>query len=289
MTYQIHRLNFGSVVIDAAMQIRGRAPGTTVAVPAQGYLIMGGDAPVLVDAGYRDPTVLGSGGVVEDGQGFADQLALYGVQPGDLGCVIMTHLHRDHAGHLDEVPMNVPVVVNRSEMSCAFSGVQGLAYARADLAHLVDRMYTRGALHYLDLDYSGPVEVLPGISCHATGGHTAGSLSIVVDTTEGQACLCGDLIYDVEAALNAQPGVTPMAGVQSCFFGHQEPAVTSNFTVSVLQELGALKRLAKYRFVLPAHDAPGVLERGQLTGRINGPTIPGHITPIAPRAKGASA
>jgi glyoxylase-like metal-dependent hydrolase (beta-lactamase superfamily II) len=289
MTYQIHRLNFGSVVIDAAMQIRGRAPGTIVAVPAQGYLIMGGDAPVLVDAGYRDPTVLGSGGVVEDGQGFADQLALYGVQPGDLGCVIMTHLHRDHAGHLDEVPMNVPVVVNRGEMSCAFSGVQGLAYARADLAHLVDRMYTPGALHYLDLDYSGPVEVLPGISCHATGGHTAGSVSIVVDTTEGQACLCGDLIYDVEAALNAQPGVTPVAGVQPCFFGHQEPAVTNNFTVSVLQELGALKRLAKYRFVLPAHDAPGVLERGQLTGRINGATIPGHITPSAPRAKGASA
>jgi glyoxylase-like metal-dependent hydrolase (beta-lactamase superfamily II) len=289
MTYQIHRLNFGSVVIDAAMQIRGRAPGTTVAVPAQGYLIMGGDAPVLVDAGYRDPSVLGSGGVVEDGQGFAEQLALHGVRPGDLGCVIMTHLHRDHAGHLYEVPMNVPVVVNRSEMSCAFSGLQGLAYARADLVHLVDRMYTPGALHYLDLDYSGPVEVLPGISCHATGGHTAGSMSIVVDTAEGQACLCGDLIYDVEAALLAQPGVTPAAGVQSCFFGHQEPAVTNNFTVSVLQELGALKRLAKYRFVLPAHDAPGVLERGQLTGRINGPVIPGPVTPVTPRAKGASA
>jgi N-acyl homoserine lactone hydrolase len=281
MSYQVHRLNFGSVVIDASMQVRGRAPGTTVAVPAQGYLIVGGDAPILVDAGYRDPSVLGSGGVVGEGQGFADQLALYGVRPGDLGCVVMTHLHRDHAGHLEKVPMNVPVVVNRSEMSCAFSGVQGLAYARADLAHLVDRMYTRGALHYLDLDYSGPIELLPGISCHATGGHTAGSMSIIVDTAGGQACLCGDLIYDVEAALRAQPGQTPMAGVQACFFGHQEPAVTNNFTTSVLQELGALKRLAKYRFVLPAHDTPGVLDRGQLIGRVNGPTIPGHITPIA--------
>src|SRR5262249_35015055 len=132
MNYQVHRLNFGSVVIDAAMQVRGRAPGTIVAVPAQGYLITGGDAPVLVDAGYRDPSVLGSGGVVAAGQGFADQLAAYGVRPGDLGCVIMTHLHRDHAGHLDKVPMTVPVVVNRSEMSCAFSGLQGTAYAKGD-------------------------------------------------------------------------------------------------------------------------------------------------------------
>ncbi len=281
MRYQVHRLNFGSVIIDASMQVRGRPPGTTVAVPAQGYLIVGGDAPILVDAGYRDTSVLGSGGAVGQGEGFADQLALYGVRPGDLGCVVMTHLHRDHAGHLDKVPRNVPVVVNRSEMSCAFSGVQGLAYARADLAHLLDRMYTRGALRYLDLDYSGPIELLPGISCHATGGHTAGSMSIVVDTAEGQACLCGDLIYDVEAALRPQPYPTPMAGVQASFFGQQEPAVTNNFTTSVLQELGALKRLAKYRFVLPAHDTPGVLDRGQLMGRVNGPTIPGHITPIA--------
>jgi hypothetical protein len=56
--------------------------------------------------------------------------------------------------------------------------------------------------------------------------------------------------------------------------------VTNNFTTSVLQELGALKRLAKYRFVLPAHDTPGVLTRGQLIGRVNGLTVPGDITPI---------
>lgn len=280
MSYQIHRLNFGSVVVDVSQQVRGRAPGTLVAVPAQGYLIMGGNAPVLVDAGYRDPSVLGSGGEVGEGQGFADQLARYGVRPADLGCVLMTHLHRDHAGHLDKVPMNIPVVVNRSEMSCAFSGLQGLAYARADLSHLLDRMYTRGALRYLDLDYSGTVEVAAGIYCHATGGHTAGSMSIIVDTGEGQACLCGDVIYDVEAALHAQPADTHMAGLQACFFGGQEPAVTGNFTTSVLQELGALKRLSNYRFVLPAHDAPGVLEHGTLTGRITGATIPGPITPI---------
>lgn len=176
--------------------------------------------------------------------------------------------------------MNIPVVVNRSEMSCAFSGLQGLAYARADLSHLLDRMYTRGALRYLDLDYSGTVEVAAGIYCHATGGHTAGSMSIIVDTGEGQACLCGDVIYDVEAALHAQPADTHMAGLQACFFGGQEPAVTGNFTTSVLQELGALKRLSNYRFVLPAHDAPGVLEHGTLTGRITGATIPGPITPI---------
>jgi glyoxylase-like metal-dependent hydrolase (beta-lactamase superfamily II) len=101
MNYETHRLNFGSVIIDASQQVRGGAAGTTVAVPAQGYLIVGGRVPVLVDAGYRDPSVLGRGGEVAEGQDFEEQLAQYGVTPSDLGYVVVTHLHRDHAGHLD--------------------------------------------------------------------------------------------------------------------------------------------------------------------------------------------
>lgn len=281
MSYQIHRLNFGSVIIDASQQVRGRAPGTTVAVPAQGYLIIGGPAPILVDAGYRDPSVLGRGGEVADGQGFEEQLARFGVTPPDLGCVVVTHLHRDHAGHLDKVPMSVPVVVNRSEMSCAFSGIQGLAYAKQDLAHVLERMYTPGALRYLDLDHSGPIDLLPGITCHATRGHTTGSLSVVVDTDDGTACLCGDLIYDIEASLLRPPDETAMARLQPCTFPVGEPALTNNFTTSVLEELGAIKRVTRHRYVLPAHDTPGVLQDGTLVGRVHGTTVPGPISPIS--------
>lgn len=280
MSYQIHRLNFGSVIIDASMQVRGRAPGTIVAVPAQGYLIVGGPAPILVDAGYRDPSVLGSGGEIASGQGFHEQLSLYGVTARDLGCVVVTHLHRDHAGNLDKVPMSVPVVVNRSEMSSAFSGIQGLAYAKQDLAHILERMYTPGALRYLDLDHSGPIELSPGISCHATGGHTAGSLSVVVETAGGEACLCGDLIYDIEASLLRHPDESATARMQPCAFATHEPALTNNFTTSVLEELGALKKVTRHRYILPAHDAPGVLENGVLIGRVHGTTIPGPISPL---------
>lgn len=278
MQYEIRRLNFGDVTIDASMQVKGREPGRIVNVPAQGFLILGGPGPMLVDAGYRHTSALGSGGHVGDGQGFHEQLAAHGVSAADLACVLMTHLHRDHAGHLDKIPMDVPIVINRSEMASAFSGVQGLAYAQQDLHHLVDRMYTAGSLRFLDLDYSGPVEVFPGISCEATGGHTPGSMSIIVATAEGDACLCGDLIYDVAAALLDHPSTSAMARVQPSTFTADEPALTNNHTTSVLQELGALKRVLRHRFLLPAHDAPGVLEHGRLVGRITGPVVPGPIT-----------
>ena len=280
MTYEIHRLTFGAVTIDAAMQVRGRAPGQVVNVPAQGFLIMGGEAPVLVDAGFSDVSVLGSGGDIGPGQGFHEQLGLYGVAAADLGCVVVTHLHRDHAGHLDQVPMSVPVVVNRAELSCAFSGIQSLAYAKQDLAHVLDRMYTAGALRYLDLDRTGPVELLPGVLCERSGGHTEGSINIIVTTTDGSACLCGDLIYDVEASLRSTPKQTHAARVQPWLFAADEPATTNNFTTSVQQEIGALKGVLRHRYILPAHDAPGVLDGGRLVGRVHGPTVPGPITAI---------
>ncbi|MFI1568988.1 MBL fold metallo-hydrolase [Streptomyces sp. NPDC020490] len=278
MHYEIHRLNFGSVIIDESMRLRGVLPGNIIEVPAQGFLILGGEAPILVDAGYRDPSVLGAGGHIAPGQGFEEQLAQHGLTPADLGCVIVTHLHRDHAGHLHKVPMNVPVVINRTELGSACTGLQGRAYARDDLLHMINRVYTPGAVRFLDLEHSGPEEIFPGITCHLSGGHTAGSIAIVVSTSAGEAYLCGDLFYDVEGALSKQPREGFTAGVQPTALVPDDPALTNNFTTSVLQEIGAVKKALKYRFIVPAHDDPGVLEDGIYVGRITGDVIPGPIT-----------
>lgn len=278
--YEIHRLNFGSVTIDASMRLRGTPPGRLIDVPAQGFLLVGPAGPILVDAGYRDPSVLGMGGTIGPGQGFAGQLAAHGVEAGELTCVVMTHLHRDHAGHLDKVPMTVPVVVNRSELGSACTGIQGRAYAKDDLHHLIERVYTPGALQFLDLEHSGPAELFAGITCQLSGGHTPGSVGIVVATAEGEAYLCGDLLYDVEGALHDQPKDGFVAGVQPSFLVTDDPALSNNFTTSVLQEIGAVKRARRYRFVCPAHDDPGVLDAGRYIGRITGDTVPGPITPV---------
>ncbi len=284
MHYEIRRLNFGSVAIDESMRLRGIVPGHRIDVPAQGFLVLGAAGAILVDAGYRDTSVLGMGGHVGPGQGFIEQLGAHGVSAGDLTCVIMTHLHRDHAGHLDKVPMTVPVVVNRSEMGSACTGIQGRAYAKDDLHHLLDRVYTPGALRFLDLEYSGPQELFPGITCQLSGGHTPGSIGIIVSTADGDAYLCGDLFYDVQGALGSPPKDGFVAGVQPSILVSTDPALSNNFTTSVLQEMGAIKRASKFRFILPAHDDPGVLESGRYVGRIEDDVIPGPVTPASARA-----
>ena len=91
-------------------------------------------------------------------------------------------------------------------------------------------------------------EIIPGVRCVAAGGHTEGSMNILVDTDEGVACICGDVIYDIAHQL-----VDPHLQVMEL-----DPAVTGNHGGSKRGEKAAIRKaLSGARFVLPAHDRPG--------------------------------
>ena len=70
-------------------------------------------------------------------------------------------------------------------------------YPAPDIKHLIDRLHAKGALRFLDLEISGPVELMPGVFCEAAGAHTEGSMNVHVHTAEGVATICGDVIYDI--------------------------------------------------------------------------------------------
>jgi glyoxylase-like metal-dependent hydrolase (beta-lactamase superfamily II) len=268
-------LNLGDITGDWSFTVRGRMPGTAVTVPANAFLIRGaGERPVLVDAGTRNAEVLTRIGMIpiEDPETTLEaQLARFDLEPADIGCVIQTHLHADHAGRLDAFGMQTPVIVNRRELMFAFSGIQGLFYAPEDLAHVLERMYTPGALGILDLELSGAVEVLPGIRCEAALGHTDGSMNVLVQTDEGVACLCGDVVYEVQDQL-----CSPVWQIH-----HAEPQTSGNHSTSTLQEHAAIKRaLCSARFLFPSHDRMGaVIECGRVVGRVDR-RLPGPVLPL---------
>lgn len=275
MGLTVEVLNLGDVPADWSFTVFGRPPGTQVIGPAQAFLILGGDEPLLVDAGTRNREVLARLGMDPPWDGepdfLTDELARFGLEPGDIGAVIQTHLHVDHAGRLDAFPMSTPVIVNRAELAFAYSGLQGPFYAPEDLAHVLQRMYTPGALGILDLPLGERAGLFDGVSALALGGHTPGSIGVLVETEEGTACLCGDVIYEIAGALVDPP--FPLH--------HNEPSLSGNHATSMLEEKTALKRaLNAGRFVYPSHDPWGaVVENGRVVGRV-GPHLPGPVEPL---------
>jgi glyoxylase-like metal-dependent hydrolase (beta-lactamase superfamily II) len=270
-TYEIRVLSLGEIEADASIVVLGREPGVTARVPMLAHLILGGERPILVDTGIRAPEMLERLGM----RGFRDaeheldhQLGLHGFGVGDIGLVLNTHLHLDHCGQNHRFPLSTPVVVNRRELEFAASGLEGPIYAPEEVKHMIVRQNAPGALRPLDLELSGPVELVPGIRCMPAGGHTEGSMMVLVDTAEGVACICGDIVYDVHDQL-----VEPLGQVTA-----GEPTPVGYTPMSRRAEVAAMKRaLGLGAFLLPIHDWPARVEGGRVVGRLRD-RVPGPVT-----------
>ena len=275
MAYEIKLLDLIDIELEASFLVLGRAMGTIARVKTWGCLILGGDDPILVDTGAMNAEImqrLGMKGIVTEEMRIENQLAKHGLKMEDVRWILHTHHHIDHAGQ-DALFPNATVITNRRELEFSASGIMGGQYPPEYVKHHIDRLHTPGALRLLDLEDSGPEEIFPGIVCESAGGHTEGSMNILVETAEGTACICGDVIYDIQHQI-----VEPIYQVLD-----YEPQPTGNHSESKRREKAAIKKaLNSGRFVLPIHDYPARVERGRVVARL-GQSVPGPETPVEHR------
>ncbi|HZB38193.1 MAG TPA: MBL fold metallo-hydrolase [Beijerinckiaceae bacterium] len=275
MPLEIRILDYGDIELESSFLVLGRDCGRTRRVPVLGFLILGGTYPIVVDTGYRSNQImetLGMRGLQFHENMIENQLARHGVRLGDVRYVLHTHCHIDHAGKDDLFSMNTTVVLHRREMEYSVSGLMHPQYPLPDIKHLVDRLHTKGALRFLDLDISGPVEIIPGVFCEAANAHTEGSMNVHVHTADGIATICGDVIYDFNDQI-----VQPFHEISD-----GEPRVTGNHGTTKRQEKGAIKKLlSNARYLLPVHDRPAKVEHGQIVGRLHD-LVPGPVVQSLP-------
>ena len=278
MALEIRLLDYGDIELESSFLVLGRDCGRVRRVPVYGFLILGGRWPLVVDTGYRDNAImetLGMRGLQFHENMIERQLAKHGVKVNDVRYVLHTHLHIDHAGKDDCFPMNTTVLINRRELEYSVSGLMHAQYPKPDIMHLIERLHTPGALRLEDLEISGEVEVMPGVTIEAAGAHTEGSMNVHVETAEGRATICGDVIYDFHDQI-----INPMRS-----FGPEEFQVTGNHGGSKRDEKAQIRKLlSNSRFLLPIHDKPAKIEHGVVVGRLD-MVVPGPVSQtVSPRA-----
>jgi glyoxylase-like metal-dependent hydrolase (beta-lactamase superfamily II) len=273
-THEIRLLSLIDVFVESSFLVLARNMGTAVWAHTWGILILGNPAgPILVDTGASEPGIMGRLGMkgrVDEAMQLENALAAQGVGIEDVAAVLHTHCHIDHAGQDSRFPMTTPVVMNRRELEHSVSGLMGAQYPPEYVKHHVDRLHTPGALRLLDLELSGPDEIYDGIACEAAGGHTEGSMNVLVETAEGTACICGDIIYDIQNQV-----VEPWHIVLD-----HEPQTTGNHTMRKREEKAAIKRALNHDFVLPLHDFPARVEGGRVVARLRH-EVPGPDLDVA--------
>ena len=126
-----------------------------------------------------------------------DGLAMLDIDAGRVEDVIVTHLHYDHAGTLDDFP-RATFHVQDSEMAYATGRHMahkpfGYAYSAHHVTAMVEKLFEgRVAFH------DGDDQVAPGISVHHIGGHTMGMQCVRVLTKRGWVVLASDASHFYE-------------------------------------------------------------------------------------------
>ena len=94
-------------------------------------------------------------------------------------------------------------------------------------------------------------------------------MNVLVETKQGRACICGDVIYDIQNQI-----VEPLYQILEV-----EPQPTGNHATTKREEKAAVKRALQNAFVLPVHDYPARLEAGRVVARLSD-AVPGPEEPV---------
>jgi N-acyl homoserine lactone hydrolase len=235
MPLSVHALSLGEIELDHSFTVWQTNVGQTIWLPTTAWLIQGGEKPILVDTSFRS---------VEDAkseqylhcrrtanQSLERQLEKHGLKPREIGHIIHTHVHMDHAGQ-DYLFPNARIYVQRRELqNAAAPNMYPTAfYDRLNVARLVHDLWNR--VEVLD----GDTELLPGVRCVLMPGHTPGHQAVYVDTASGQTIIAGD------AAMNVRYNIRQL--------------IPPGFLDNMAETMNGLRRMAREgKHVLCTHDS----------------------------------
>jgi len=173
-----------------------------------------GAGPLLIDTGFHTAVAVDPkqgmgrlGGLIfkdlemDAGQAVIAQLRDRDIDPADVGTVVMTHLHTDHASGIAEFPA-ATFIVSQAEWDAASEGGERDGYLRRQFDHAfdyrtldfdgsdADSFATFG--RSFDLFGDGSVRV-----CF-TPGHSAGHCSVVLRLSDREALICGDAAFTMD-------------------------------------------------------------------------------------------
>lgn len=205
------------------------------------WVLKCGDEVILVDTGYdeaearrRDRPIIREPAAALQG---------IGIKPEDITCLIVTHLHYDHAGGLNQFP-NATIHLQSAEMAyatgpCMCHDTLRMPFSADHVCEAVKRVYSGRVIFH-----DGYGEVADGVTVHCIGGHSRGLQAVRVRTVSGWLCLASDaahyyenvfakkpfpIVVDLQNMLDGFDRISALASDSSLIIPGHDPLVMSLF------------------------------------------------------------
>jgi glyoxylase-like metal-dependent hydrolase (beta-lactamase superfamily II) len=192
MTYTIQALVNGHCQVTEEITYQGGRRDVLVPFTLYIWWLQGAERPILVDTGPRDVEAFNRataayiiGGITQaPDEKTPALLAKWGIDPAEVGHVLLSHLHGDHFSYVGLFP-NAQVVVSRRGLP------DGYPQETEDLPSELVPVHQQGRL----VAAADDQEILPGLRVFWLGCHSPCSQGIAVETAKGTAVLAGDVAY----------------------------------------------------------------------------------------------
>lgn len=256
MTWEVFALRYA----EQTQRVRGEnflyVPDHDAPSPIDFYmwLLRRGDETILVDTGFDAAEAAARGRKLTLDPGAA--LAPFGLTPGDVDRIIVTHLHFDHAGGLHLFP-NATLHLQAAEMAfatgpCMCQPILRYAFTAGHVCEAVRRLY-QGRVVF----HQGEAEIADGVTVHLIGGHSGGLQSVRVRTEAGWLVLASDaahfyenlhaglpfpLVVDMAAMLDGFATLRRLASRPSLIVPGHDPLVRDLFPEGPAPETWRLDR-----------------------------------------------
>ena len=147
------------------------------------WFIEGTEKNIVIDAGGTAEMSVARGRSSEQVthiQSLEEGISKFGLKPGDIDIVILTHLHWDHIS-LARLFTNAKFIVQGAELECAYN------------PHPVARQqYDKSLFEGLNFEVvNGDVQIVEGIRVLLTPGHSPGAQSVAIETEKGVVVVTG--------------------------------------------------------------------------------------------------
>lgn len=196
--WEIHPLDLGTATLKHSLLVAETADvDGYITAPSIAWLLMDRTKKqtVLVDAGpcakYEWGVRYHNGFFRNSNQNLREQLKVYNLSPEDIDCVILTHLHWDHAYGVLELP-NAQVILQKEELRYAIDPLEKdrVVYE----VSIKDRLPFFFQFYHRMKTVEGDFELFDGLWLVTLPGHTPGSQGVLVETINGKFLIAGDII-----------------------------------------------------------------------------------------------
>ncbi|MCL4417860.1 MAG: MBL fold metallo-hydrolase [Actinobacteria bacterium] len=215
--YKLEYIKTGTILGRCDLLYQGGDQNSFSKGPVTIYFIRLNKGVLLIDTSFHINDIEDLGMADSVSRSLPDEEPMYalknaGIKNTDVTKIIMTHLHVDHSGYFNNFP-NAKIYIHKKELSW----ITELPAGAIGYSSLTFPKINKVTSQIIPINTEW-MEIESGIETMYVGGHSPGSIAVLVSSEKGKICICSDNCFSYKNIEEGLPIGLAMNSMENVIF-----------------------------------------------------------------------